>query len=152
MNTLRELTKLRGHIDNDRLNEDYQKNRKNNPWHCPDLNWAKQQIRPTGKPAGDVEEYNQRAERWLNTYIPSMSALKAADLLDKISELKFRLVEEYTNELLERDDYDMTDATYTARHAVSVGMALSPYLAKYGKNYMIKTNTYGLGHMFPHKK
>lgn len=48
------------------------------------LNWAMQQIRPTGKPAGDRPEFNQEATSLLNQFVPSLTASDAGELVKRV--------------------------------------------------------------------
>ena len=61
-----------------------------------DLNWAFQQIRPTGKPSGDKPKYNEKAAKMLNRFIPTFEAKEAGQLVKEIHQLTHKLVDELT--------------------------------------------------------
>jgi hypothetical protein len=52
-----------------------------------DLNWAVQQIRETGKPAGDVEKYNEQAT-WILESATGMPAAEAGLLIGEYLRLR----------------------------------------------------------------
>lgn len=56
------------------------------------LNWAMQQIRPTGKPAGDRPGFNKMASDLLNQFIPSLPAEEAGILIKEIHVLTHEYV------------------------------------------------------------
>lgn len=59
-----------------------------------DLNWAFQQIRPKGKPAGNKPEFNQKAADMLKQFIPSLEADEAGALVKTIHTLTHQHIKE----------------------------------------------------------
>jgi len=79
-----------------------------------DLNWAMQQIRETGKPAGDKSEFNREAVDMLKRFIPSLEPGDAGKLVKEIHVLTHRCVVELTAEF-EAQGLSNRSATIKAR-------------------------------------
>ncbi len=83
-------------------------NRKN------DLNWAFQQIRPSGKPAGDIPKFNQEAEKMLKEFIPTLEPTKGGELVKEVHALTYQYIDELCAEL-EGEGYSKYEALKKAR-------------------------------------
>lgn len=71
-----------------------------------DLNWAMQQIRPIGKPAGNIEKYNVLAEKMLNKYVPNLSVTEAGILVKDVHNLTYQ----YIGKLISEGQWERTEA------------------------------------------
>ena len=79
-----------------------------------DLNWASQQIRLLGKPAGDIPEFNQKAERMLRKFMPTLEPAKASELVKEIHALTYQYITELCKEF-ESKGYYRIEALEKAR-------------------------------------
>jgi len=79
-----------------------------------DLNWAMQQIRPWGKPAGDCPEMNELAEQMLRRFIPSLEPTEAGLLVETIHQLTHTYMNELVQMFMQRG-CSRADATQRAR-------------------------------------
>ena len=89
-----------------------------------DLNWAMQQIRETGKPAGDIPAMNQKASEMLNRWMPSLTAQEAGEHIRRIHALSYALESELVSEFVRRG-YSNFDAVQAARQ-IAYGFQYKP--------------------------
>lgn len=77
-----------------------------------DLNWAYQQIRASGKPAGDIQKYNDKARAILRRYVPSLAPEAAGELVAEV----YRLTHLYNRMIYD----ELIEMGYSNREAWSM--------------------------------
>ena len=99
-------------------------------WNSRDINWAAQQIRPTGKPAGDVEKMNNEAARILVETFPSVPPVRAGELALARVDAQQTMIEALSSEIAPRFAIEINRKTRGGRSVVTLdGQPLGTFYA-----------------------